>query len=112
MSTKKRPVPSFLGKAGKSWLRQIVSDFDFGSESDWATAVQAAGALDRIEQARAAINEHGLLVRTDRGALKRNPAVSIERESKILFSRLCGELKLGDTAADTEHPPQFPGRRW
>ncbi len=112
MKTKKRPIPSFLGKPGKTWLRQIVNDFDFASESDWATAVQAAGTLDRIDQARAAIKEHGLLVLTDRGALKKNPAVSIERESKILFTRLCAELKLGATTGDNDPSARSASKRW
>jgi hypothetical protein len=53
----------------------------------------ACEALDRCEQARRLLAEHGLRFEAD-GMPKTRPEVAIERDSRLAFARLLRELDL------------------
>jgi phage terminase small subunit len=105
----KKP-PKHLSRKAKSWFNSIASQFEFGSEAEWSLLEQAAGCLDRIDQAREEIVEHGLLVPTGNGSFKPNPATNIERDNRILFARLLRELRLNEPPTD-DRPPRISNMR-
>ena len=65
----------------------------------------AASAWDRAEEARAALEQHGLTYVDRFGAPRTRPEVAIERDSRIGFARLIRDLHLD--AAET--PGGFVG---
>ena len=106
--------------AGRPKAPKAPSHLTVGSRRLWADitstyvlephhlAILAAAmeARDRMLQARAAIARHGLLV-TDRfGALRANPALAIERDSRTAFYRGIREVGLDIEAAGA--PPRLP----
>ena len=73
---------------------------------------QAAKCLDRIEAARAILDKNGVVVLDRFGCPKQHPAMNVELQNKITFSRLLRELNL-DTEAPTEsRPPRIGGSRY
>jgi len=58
---------------------------------------QLAVAALRHQQAQAIIAEEGLIVRTKAGP-RQHPAVRIERDSAMLYGRICDQLGLSPTA--------------
>jgi len=106
MKTTDRKPPVFLSGKARRWWREVVGEFSFDSAPEWQLLELAAGTLDRIDEARKAIAEHGLMVPTGQGGLKPNPAANLERDSKILFARLCRELRLGEPVADDTRLPR------
>jgi len=103
-----RNPPKHLSDAARKWFRETAKQFEFETSAEWELLTQAAGCLHRIEQARAAIEEHGLCVPTAADGVKPNPACGIERDNRILFSRIVRELRLNDNQTDDEtRPPRL-----
>lgn len=89
-------VPSFLRTraARRLWRSTVTS---YATEDHHLTLLeQACVCVDRLVQARRAIEQHGLLVKDRFGALRPNPAVAIERDCRIALARLLRELALSD----------------
>ena len=82
---------------GKKWLKKVYAEYEFNSHEK-ETAELAANCLDRILQAQDCIKQYGLLVPDSKGSPKKNPALSIEHDNKVLFARLCRELSLYEGA--------------
>lgn len=95
-------IPDYIGESGRKWLKRVFSDYAF-DKSELETVFQAASCLDRIEQARDAIQAHGILIDCPTG-LKGNPACGVERDNKTLFARLCRELQI--TGAEETRLPR------
>ncbi len=93
-------IPDYLGPDGAEWLRRTAAEFVFETAGEWKLAVLAACTLDRLAEARRAIDEHGLLVRSAAGTLKPNPASNLERDNAVLYCRLVRELRLNQPADD------------
>jgi P27 family predicted phage terminase small subunit len=108
----KRPkIPEYIGDAGRAWLRRVYSSDNVSiSLHDMDALWAAASCLDRIEQARDAITEHGIICRTADDSLKPNPACAIERDQKTLFARLSREIGLFVTAPDIRIPKKRGSR--
>lgn len=100
MNTKTRRPPAHLSREAKSWFRAIAEEMRFDNAAEWQLLADAAGCLERIDQSRVEIQKHGLLVPTGQGSWKPNPAVNIERDNRILFARLCRELRLVEPSED------------
>jgi phage terminase small subunit len=96
--------PDHLSPAMKAWWRSVLADFELDEHHRFLLE-SAAGAWDRMTEARAAIAEHGLTYVDDRGAPKARPEVAIERDARIAFARLVRELDL-----DEAPPPEPRGR--
>lgn len=102
-----REPPAHLGEAAKAWFRRIVEEFSFESEAEWKLLEEAAGCIDRIEQARRAIRRHGLLVKGGTGGLKPNPATIIERDCRVLLCRITRELRLNEPPVEESRLPRI-----
>src|SRR4051794_2172435 len=79
--------PDHLRPATRKWFASVVENYEL--EPHHLRLLQLAGeAWDRAEQAREALEEHGLTF-TDRFDCPRaRPEVAIERDSRIAFARL------------------------
>lgn len=87
------PAPPHLQSATARWWDLVVQDYAL--EPHHLRLLQAAGeAWDRCQQARAALDEHGLIFTDPNGSPKTRPEVAIERDSRIAFARLIRELDL------------------
>ncbi len=102
-----RPPPH-LSAAARRWWREVVSTWELETHHlKVLTAV--CEAWDRMNEARAAVKRHGLLIPDRFGQLRTNPAVQIERDSRTALYRGVRELDL-----DLEPPRELPrvrGRR-
>jgi phage terminase small subunit len=98
-----------LSAAAARWYRQIAGEYQL--ESHHLRLLEAAaGAWDRVQSARAILDEEGLCT-TDRfGQRRAHPMANVERDNKILFARLLRELNLDDDGPDDPRPPRV-GRR-
>jgi phage terminase small subunit len=105
-----RKPPDHLSDPAKAWFSAIVTEFSMESEAEWRLLEEAAGCVQRIDEARAAIQEHGLLIETGTGSWKPNPAVVIERDCRTLLARLLRELRLNGTELTENRPPRLNRR--
>jgi len=65
-----------------------------------------------MAMARAEIEAYGLTVETEAGGRKANPAVAIERDSRLAFARLVRELDLdAEPPPDRSRPPALRSNR-
>jgi phage terminase small subunit len=91
--------PGHLQPATKAWWTQLVEEYDL--QSHHLRLLSLAGECwDRCQQAREAIDEHGLVFLDKAGQPRARPEVAVERDSRIAFARLLRELNL-----DSEPPP-------
>jgi phage terminase small subunit len=75
--------------------------------------LQLAGeAWDRSQQAREALDQHGMTFDDRFGAPHARPEVAIERDARLAFARLVRELDLDvDTPAGPRRPPAIRSNR-
>lgn len=66
-------------------------------------------AHDRMTEAGNLVAKVGILIKTRSGDAKVNPAVAIERDSRVAFLRCLRELGLADEV-DAPRPPRPSGR--
>lgn len=109
MPTRPKP-PAHLSAASRKWWREVVQDFGL-EPHHLLTLALACQALDRAEQARAALAESGLTFRDRLGNPRPHPAVAIERNSMVAFARLVRELGLDAVEPDGPRPPPLRGQR-
>lgn len=103
MKAKTPKAPAHLAEQTRSWWRSVVKDYQL--EPHHLRLLQAAcEAWDRLQEARELLLRDGLVVEGREGGVRPHPAVAIERDSRVGFSRLVRELDL-----DTE--PPATGRR-
>jgi len=102
--------PKHLGPNGSRLWRRVLETYDL-SECHHLVLLQiAAEALDRLAQARAAIDKDGITVDDRYGSPKAHPALTVERDSRAGLIRALRELSL-DSAALEEYsrPPMISG---
>jgi hypothetical protein len=99
--------PSDLSAASKRWWRGVIEEFVV---PDWALRglTAAARAWDRAEQARLALDEHGLTFDDANGKPRPRPEVRIELDSRTSYLRCVRELAL-DVEPPSSRPPRRPG---
>jgi P27 family predicted phage terminase small subunit len=85
--------PAHLTDATRAWWIEIARVHRL-EQHQLHTLQAAAEAWDRKEQARAALDKHGLSYTDDRGMIRPRPEVSIERDSVIRYLRAMRELGL------------------
>ena len=93
-----------LSDEASTWLHYLDCRFEL-EPHERMLAKQAAETWDEIAAAKALVDKEGLMVRTDRGGWKSNPATSVLKDARLLFARLVKQLDLG-----AELPP-IPGAR-
>jgi phage terminase small subunit len=108
----RRPsAPAHLSPAARRWYKAVAALFVSLDPHEVEQLRLAAECLSRIEEARAALAEHGLLIRDRYGALKLNPAHDVLNRERRAFVQLCRELQLSeDEATAASRPPRVPGR--
>lgn len=110
MARKPRPNPALTPPAGLSdaastWWQSVRDEFGIDDAAGLALLDQAALALTRAEQARAAIERDGLTV-TDRfGCVKHHPLLPHLRDAESSFRSSLAALRLD---AEPARPPGRP----
>ena len=84
--------PSHLSETTKQWWTAILNEYRFSEHELYVLRI-AAEAWDRKEQARAALEEHGLSYADAKGMIRQRPEAAIERDSAIRFMRAMRELQ-------------------
>jgi phage terminase small subunit len=86
--------PLHLSPEAADWWRQTVATYEL--EPHHLKLLEAAAdAWDRLVTARAEVLRDGITVEGVHGK-KQNPAVSIERDARLAFSRIVRELDLDE----------------
>jgi len=84
-----------------------VSDWEL-EEHHVRLLTLAAEAWDRCGEARELVKSQGLTFTTRLGELRQNPAVGVERDSRLAFARLIRELDLDlEGPKDGARPPRL-----
>ena len=104
--------PEHLSASAAAWWRDVTGEYAL-EPHHLRLLESACGAWDRMQQARAALAEHGGLTFEDpKGMLRAHPAVAIERDARTAFARLVRELDLGATGPkDAPRPPSLASNR-
>lgn len=102
-STSNTP-PKSLSPVAKDWWRRLHSEFDLSDEAAAFLLETALRAFDRMNQAAALVEKHGVAIADRFGQLRANPAVSAERDSRAAMLAAFKQLNLDVL------PPLKPGR--
>lgn len=96
-----------LKPATKRWVKKTQKDFVLESHHD-RLLILAAAAWDRATEAKSIIDAEGAVI-LDRFKQQRpHPAISIERDSMLTFSKLLRELALDlEPPAESRPPRQY-----
>jgi phage terminase small subunit len=90
------------------WWRDVVNEYALEQHHERLLTL-AGEALDRVEQARKALDEHGLTFIDKAGRPHARPEVAVERDARIGFARLVRELDLDGGSAPDVRPPRRSG---
>jgi len=97
-------APRHLSTSSRRTWKALVSDYDLSEPHHLDVLRLALEAVDRAEEARAALAQHGTVF-TDRfGQPRARPEVAVERDSGIRAARLFRELSLDSEFADARVP--------
>jgi P27 family predicted phage terminase small subunit len=100
-------APKHLTAQTRAWFLQVVSEWRLDTHHVKLLQL-AAESWDRGQQARRQIAREGITVRTRDGGRKRHPAVAIEEQCRIAFTRLTRELDLDlDGPKEASRPPML-----
>lgn len=98
-------TPKHLKTATKRWFEAVVTEFEL-QEHHLRILSLAAESWDRCQQARAAIEKHGLTYSDRFGAPHARPEVQIERDARTSFRQCVRELGLDLADPDSPRPPR------
>ncbi len=101
--------PEHLSPSTADWWREITEDYLL-EPHHLKLFCLACEALDRYEEARAVIAEHGITYQDRFDQPKARPEVAVERDSRIAVSRLLRELQLDVEPPAGSRPPGIGGR--
>jgi len=91
----------------KRWIKKIQKDFVLESHHD-RLLILAASAWDRAVEAKRIVDAEGAIVLDRFGSQRQHPAISIERDSMLTFSKLLRELALDlEPPAESRPPRQY-----
>jgi len=97
-------APKSLTASSKRTWKALVSDYDLSEPHHLDVLRLALEAVDRAEEARAALAQHGTTYVDRFGAPRARPEVAVERDSGIRAARLFRELSLDPEYADARVP--------
>ena len=105
-------APAHLSPESRKLWAQTVADYSLAEEAHSLKLLTlACEALDRCEEARAALAEHGTTYEDRWGCPKSRPEVGIERDARLAAARLFRELALPLDDPDEARPnPLGPSR--
>lgn len=86
--------PEHLRPATQAWWKSVVDAYNCLPHHLHLLSL-ACEALDRCEEAREHIAEHGMFTTGANGQLRKSPALQVEHDSQIRFARLLRELSPG-----------------
>lgn len=103
--------PRHLSRSSKALWRRLVADYALDGEPHALETLRlACEALDRCEEARKALAQHGTTYVDRFGSPKARPEVAIERDARIAAMRAFRELSLDSDVADPRIPRVGGGR--
>jgi phage terminase small subunit len=104
-------APKHLVAATRTWFDKVLADYALEPHHVRLLTL-AAESWDRCNQAREALEKHGLTFDDRFGAPHARPEVAIERDSRLAFARLVRELDLDvDAPAEGNRPPALRSNR-
>ncbi len=107
--TRETPTaPRWLRASTRKWFADVCDRWLL-EEHHVRLLLLACQSWDRCAQAREAIAKDGLTLATGAGGHKLNPAVRVEQESMIAFTRILRELDLdiGEPPSAAKRPPSL-----
>ena len=103
-------APKHLRLPTRKWWSSVVAEYQL-EDHHIRLLTLAAEAWDRSQEAREALQRHGLTF-VDRFDMPRaRPEVAIERDSRMAFARLLRELDLDCEAPADVRPPALRSNR-
>ena len=99
-----KPAPSGLSPAAVNWWKRLHREFDLSDEGAAFLLESALRSFDRMNEAAALIDKHGVCILDRYQQLKPNPATTVERDSRAAMHAAFKALNLDVL------PPQKPGR--
>jgi P27 family predicted phage terminase small subunit len=100
-------APGHLSSSAAAWWRRIADEFVLDDAA--LLILTAAGeAFDRMRQAQALVEKHGIVSPDRFGQLKTNPAVLVERDSRSAMLAAIKALHL-DIEPLNDRPGRPPG---
>ena len=81
----KNGAPPHLGKDGSRLFTEMVASYQIEDAGRIAVLTRAAECIDRMAAARKSIEKSGVVIETESGALRANPAVAIEKDARNGF---------------------------
>lgn len=107
MQEKQPKPPRHLASSTRKWWALVVETYDLEPHHVRILTL-AAESWDRTQQARKALDKHGLTYTDGAGRPRARPEVNIERDSRIAYCRCLRELALDiEPPADDVRPPRI-----
>lgn len=100
----RNPAPSGLSPAANAWWKRLHAEFDLDDSGAAFLLETALRAFDRMNEAGALVDQHGVAFMDRYSQLRANPAVAAERDARAAMLSAFKQLGLDVL------PPQRPGR--
>jgi hypothetical protein len=100
---KKIMLPRHLRVETRKWIKKILDDYEL-EDHHIKILISAGECWDRILLARETIKKEGAYFKDRFGCPKSHPALSDERNNRIVFARLIRELNLSEEGPDGRPP--------
>ena len=110
MTTKPPRPPKHLSASTRRWWSDVVANFEM--EEHHLKILTGAGELwDRAQEAGATVKREGAFYVNRFGEPRVHPAVTVQRDALVGFSRMVRELGLDSAPApEAPRPPRTGGR--
>jgi P27 family predicted phage terminase small subunit len=93
--------PKHLRTETAAWWTQVHTEWRLEQHHS-RLLTMACTAWDRAEQAREILERDGIVIGGRQAAVRPHPAVAIERDARIAFSRLVAQLNLDGDPSDID----------